>query len=86
MINFNDPENVANRQINIDDVSAVISLLLIEVYHDLAPPQQFEDKLTRLASQLMEHADGIKVENRSALLRCVAAYLMSTEPGVNVDD
>ena len=85
MIEFRDDDNLTNRTMNIDDAAAVLSLVLIEVYHDLSPPKQFEDKLTGLASRLLEHSEGVKIENRRALLACISAYLMTTEPGCRGD-
>ncbi len=85
MIDFTDRENLTNRSINIDDAAAVISLLLIEVYHDLAPTKEFEDKLIGLASRMLDHSKAVKVENRRAFMACISAYLMSTEPGAGED-
>lgn len=85
MVDFTDRENLTNRSINIDDAAAVISLLLIEVYHDLAPAKEFEDKLIGLASRMLTHAKGVKIENRRAFVECISAYLISTEPGAGED-
>lgn len=85
MIEFADLDNLTNRRLTIDDASAVLSLVLIEAYHDLLPAKQFEDKLTGLASRLFEHSEGIKIDARRAFMACIAAYLMSTEPGAEIE-